>query len=66
MTPHEFAVASILARMLVLEDTSRCPDVQELREVAREILAEQLRELEEPVEPPVVPSPRNNDLPRTG
>lgn len=48
MTPEQFDLASrILTRLLMLDDTSRCPDVQAIREVARQILEEQLRELAE-------------------
>jgi hypothetical protein len=47
MTPDQIELATrILTRLLMLDDTSHSPDVQEIREVAREILEQQLRELE--------------------
>lgn len=50
----------ILARLILIDDTSRFPDVAEIREVAREILAEQLRELREDTAglPPIPSLPR--------
>lgn len=48
MTAEQIELATrILTRLLMLDDTSQSPDVQEIREVARQILEEQLRELQD-------------------
>ncbi len=63
---ERFEIASwILARLILLDDTSRFPDVCELREVAREILVEQLRELHEEAGP-APPIPRHPPQARAG
>ncbi len=66
MTPKQMELAAdLLARLRRLDDISACPDVQEIREVAREILAEQLREIDDVgTEPPPLPTKRRH--PRAG